>query len=373
MTISQELFELADAISETLKRAYDPALVVPLQTLEKVCDVAKRAWSGSNIGYHSTVYFEGITPKPAGVQFSPEWGLRDAWPTYQPDHGWEVMDHQDVIDQLLARAKITDISAIKRVMTELREGLSDQKEQAVSILNAAQSRQADTFLARQLEQIEKLKIAAPGTIAPTLVRSHQWSRDSEAITQGVAVAPHQELVAVYLSEMLTKKGLEALEKTVRLSATHMQRLAKINAKDKSMGNNIVIGHSHSVVWRDLKDFIKDRLHLPPDEFNRVSVAGMPNTIRLTQMLDAAAMAFIILTGEDEQIDGTTRARMNVIHEAGLFQGRLGFTKAIVVLEEGCDEFSNIEGLGQIRFPKGNIAAAFEEVRRVLEREGILSP
>ncbi len=59
------------------------------------------------------------------------------------------------------------------------------------------------------------------------------------------------------------------------------------------------------------------------------------------------------------------ARMNVIHEVGLFQGRLGFTKAIVLLEEGCEEFSNIQGLGQVRFPRGNITAAFEEVRAVL--------
>ena len=63
--------------------------------------------------------------------------------------------------------------------------------------------------------------------------------------------------------------------------------------------------------------------------------------------------------------------MNVIHEAGLFQGNLGFDKAILLLEEGCQEFSNIQGLGQIRFPKGNIKASFEDVRRVLEREGVL--
>ncbi len=63
--------------------------------------------------------------------------------------------------------------------------------------------------------------------------------------------------------------------------------------------------------------------------------------------------------------------MNVVHEAGLFQGRLGFTKAIVLLEEGCKEFTNIQGLGQIRFPRGRISSAFEEVRRVLEREGLI--
>ena len=65
--------------------------------------------------------------------------------------------------------------------------------------------------------------------------------------------------------------------------------------------------------------------------------------------------------------------MNVVHEAGLFQGRLGFTKAIILLEDGCQGFSNIEGLGQIRFPKGNIQSAFEEIRRVLEREGLIEP
>jgi len=45
-------------------------------------------------------------------------------------------------------------------------------------------------------------------------------------------------------------------------------------------------------------------------------------------------------------------------------------KAIGVLT-GCGEFSNITGLSQIRFPSGNIAACFEEPRRVLEREGIV--
>jgi predicted nucleotide-binding protein len=94
--------------------------------------------------------------------------------------------------------------------------------------------------------------------------------------------------------------------------------------------------------------------------------------RLSEMLDAAAIALLVMTAEDELADGEVQARMNVVHEAGLFQGRLGFTKAIVLLEEGCREFSNIQGLGQIRFPKGNIGAAFEEVRRVLEREGLIA-
>jgi hypothetical protein len=61
----------------------------------------------------------------------------------------------------------------------------------------------------------------------------------------------------------------------------------------------------------------------------------------------------------------------LLHEVGLFQGRIGFGRAIVLLEEGCDEFSNIHGLGQLRFPKGNISAKFEDIRAVLEREGLI--
>lgn len=78
-----------------------------------------------------------------------------------------------------------------------------------------------------------------------------------------------------------------------------------------------------------------------------------------------------MTAEDEQADGKQHARQNVIHEAGLFQERLGFERAIILVEDGCEDFSNIQGLGQIRFPKGNVSAVFEDIRRVLEREGLI--
>jgi predicted nucleotide-binding protein len=135
---------------------------------------------------------------------------------------------------------------------------------------------------------------------------------------------------------------------------------------------VFIGHGRSPIWRVLKDFLVDRLHLPVEEFNNVPTAGMSTVMRLTDMLDGACFAFLVMTAEDEQPDGELRARENVVHEAGRFQGRLGFQKAIILLQQGCGEFSNIHGLGQIRFPEDQIEAIFEEIRRVLEREGVLS-
>ena len=48
--------------------------------------------------------------------------------------------------------------------------------------------------------------------------------------------------------------------------------------------------------------------------------------RLEEMLDQSRFAFLVLTAEDERLDGTRHARENVIHEVDLFQSRRGFNR-----------------------------------------------
>lgn len=148
---------------------------------------------------------------------------------------------------------------------------------------------------------------------------------------------------------------------------------QIMSNDTANNENkkIFIGHGRSDIWRKLKDFIVETLELEYEEFNRISPAGKATSNRLKEMLEGSCIAFLIMTGEDEQADGSLRARDNVIHEVGLFQGKLGFEKAIILLEEGCENFSNIHGITYIPFPKGNIGATFGEIMRVLKRESIL--
>ncbi|HEB83637.1 MAG TPA: hypothetical protein ENI92_01410, partial [Bacteroidetes bacterium] len=141
--------------------------------------------------------------------------------------------------------------------------------------------------------------------------------------------------------------------------------------NKNINKRVFIGHGSSDLWRKLKEFISERLHLEWEEFNRQPTAGYSTKERLSQMLDNCGIAFLIMTGDERHYDGKEHARENVIHEIGLFQGKLGFEKAIILLEEGCEEYSNIHGITQIRFPKNNVESCFEEVRKVLEREGIL--
>lgn len=183
------------------------------------------------------------------------------------------------------------------------------------------------------------------------------------------------LLGIFLTVPLDPSSEDArsfLEKYASSARRFSEQLERLSSSTISgRGKQIFIGHGRSADWREFKDFLADRLGLPWEEFNRTPVAGNTTSDRLKEMLDTSVFAFLIMTAEDEHADTTFHARPNVIHEVGLFQGRLGIHRAIILLEEGCAEFSNIIGLSQIRYPRGRIGACFEDVRRVLEREGVI--
>jgi len=139
---------------------------------------------------------------------------------------------------------------------------------------------------------------------------------------------------------------------------------------------IFIGHGRDEQWRTLEGLLRR------DGFQNIIYyeseyrAAQPITDVLEGMLDKTNIAVIIMTGEDKIASDsseptpsiTHRSRENVIHEVGLFQGRYGFSRAIILLEEGCNEFSNIKGLTQIHFKKGRIGDKISEVTGAIRRE-----
>ena len=131
---------------------------------------------------------------------------------------------------------------------------------------------------------------------------------------------------------------------------------------------IFIGHGASEQWRDLKDHLQDQHGYEVVSYETGSRAG--HTIRdiIGELLGTSSFAILVMTGEDRMEDGTVRARQNVIHEIGLFQGRLGFTKAIILKEEGTEEFTNIHGVHQVRYSQGKIRETFGDVLSVLHKE-----
>ena len=302
-----------------------------------------------------------------------EWGLEDMSFTGLGTVGdWLEYPSDTVKNVIFEEAGDPELGDIEEASSSLATIVTRARDEILSVLTVTLERNDDTFLEKLKNEVEGKEVSSYPDMCRALLPSRQTiSRDSNAVMAGLRLAPHQEVLA-QMAALLNPPDIGSeLAELARKAGSHLARKEQGKQRSERIGTNVFIGHGRSLLWRELKDFVVDRLKLPYEEFNRVPVAGVTNIARLSEMLDGAGCALILLTAEDEQADGSLHARMNVIHEVGLFQGRLGFTKAIVVLEEGCEEFSNIQGLGQIRFPKGNIAAAFEEVRAVLEREGMV--
>ena len=137
----------------------------------------------------------------------------DRWPTHQPDPRWQVVDPRVVADHLLAAAGISDLGALKEHLTSICEELTTLREQGVSLLTVASGAVKDTFIDRKLKEVDGIIIADPTTIAADLARDGpDWSRDSEAISQGRRVAAHQRLKAVCLSASVSENGLNLLQR-----------------------------------------------------------------------------------------------------------------------------------------------------------------
>lgn len=206
-------------------------------------------------------------------------------------------------------------------------------------------------------------------IAPTTVRAFELEGDISR-RQTEWMLSGREPNEYGLRNETAKKATAILEVQLKILRIKTGGVTLQEATPESP-RSVFIGHGRNPAWLELQRFIEKRLRLEVAEFNSVSTAGTTIIDRLKVLLQTVGFAFIIMTGEDDLGNGSVRARQNVIHEIGLFQGRLGFDKAIILLEAGCDKFSNIDGLIYISFPKGNIDAAFEKIRATLESAGLM--
>lgn len=373
MNIDTHSFAHVDRL-EQLKELESLKLVDSvLSELDAAVLEINKSFSGSWLGYHAYVYYDGLNRPPPGAHFSQEWGLKDLSITSLGTYGdWREYNPDRVQAIVRAQAGDPDMERILNMENKVLEVFLDVKSELDSLLSTYLEATQDSYISRLHKELNTLRPLTPQEIAHSMRPTGQvMTRDTTALGQSWRTPPHITVGSEVAAIRNTLSICKLLTVLAKKAGAHIARQNKVTVGQENLGTNVFIGHGRSSAWRELKDFVQDRLELPVDEFNRVPVAGITNQARLKEMLDSAAVALVIMTAEDENADGNTQARMNVIHEVGLFQGRIGFTRAIVLLEDGCTEFSNIEGLGQIRFPEGNISACFEEIRRVLEREKLI--
>jgi hypothetical protein len=368
MIDAEDILQLA----EKLERASEKLDRGTTDAVEEAALRAAKSWSGSWLGYHSRVYYRNLEPVPPGARFSVEWGFGDRM-SNETAGDWAEYDFDAVVEQIEEWGGKPSKSKLDAAAKKAKDTFEDAQATIQSALSQWRSSHPDDKFLEALEkEVNGERIVTFAQFIQVFQGKQKFfTRDSVAAGQGFQTPPHYQVLAQVGVWRQPFSSCGNLAKHARRAASHFESLQKSAKRAARIGTHVFVGHGRSPVWKDFRDFIRDRVKLPCDEFNRVPVAGVTTIARLMQMLDEAAIAFIIMTAEDEQANGKIHARMNVIHEVGLFQGRLGFERAIIMLEEGCEEFSNVHGLGQIRFPKGKISESFEDVRRVLEREGLI--
>lgn len=143
-------------------------------------------------------------------------------------------------------------------------------------------------------------------------------------------------------------------------------LIKTKEIESKMNNKIFISHGHNELLKfKLKDFVQNKLYREPLILSEMANNGLTIVEKLERASNYCNAAIILLTKDDETKDGGMRARQNVIHEIGFFQGKLGRKNVILLCEEGVEIFSNISGIVRISFSLNHFEETYEDLRREL--------
>jgi predicted nucleotide-binding protein len=386
---SQEIKELISHLTKAEQNANEQDFEVTLGILQQSAQKIGKAWSGSRLGYHANVYYKNFDKPPTGTFFSRNWGLQDEPWVNDTCGDWIEYDADEVRQRILSSISGPDLDRCRQIASIAKRDFDHVRSELLAIL--AIEPNADSVLEGYRAEIADKRIYSVEAIASAMPEHlPSQTQDHRAAQEGPRPAPHLIVTAeiAYLRQCVM--ACQELSVIATRVVKHLDRLrthskasvggnlASVTAETRRVGGQsdpparIFIGHGQSNVWRELKDFLERKLGLEWEEFNRIPAAGYAHKERLVQMLDSSSFAFVILTAEDQAADGNLNPRLNAVHEIGLFQGRLGFERAIILLEEGCGDFSNIHGLNHIPFPAGKIKAAFEDIRDVLADRGLLS-
>ena len=200
--------------------------------------------------------------------------------------------------------------------------------------------------------------------------NHYANDDVEEATLDVSWDAASKSLSLYFSSLGTQIGVQSnlrasIESVFSIfeeaPAEDRGALSAKRIKDVS----VFIGHGRDRQWEKLKAHFQDKHGLEVTAYEIGVRAG--HTIRdiLDSVVRKSSMALLVLTGEDKT---GSAARQNVIYECGLFQGRLGFDRAILLAEDGVDLASNLDHIPQLRFRKGRISEVFGDVVASLRRE-----
>jgi predicted nucleotide-binding protein len=185
----------------------------------------------------------------------------------------------------------------------------------------------------------------------------------------IEVIPNVEMAkATMLSEAEWRFGRHQLEVLSRDIDQILELRANSELAPPLSGQSprrVFISHGRALDWREVQAYIEKDIALPTLELAQEPNQGRTILAKLWEASQQCDSAVIVMTGDDEDAAGQARARENVVHEIGFFQGKYGLDRVCLLYEEGVSIPSNIHGLVYTPFPKGRVSASFGVLVREL--------
>lgn len=261
----------------------------------------------------------------------------------------------------------------------LHDGATDMLQQQFDAISELQAEVAGGDRSNLADWIAQTKVALRLSFGQDHAHYVEFDDLGFRYTGGYVVTPDIAEKKARLHAAAANSDLEraaAILKAAIVESGFLGATGQSAVTTPSVDPTIFIGHGGtSDDWKGIRDFLRDQLGYEVEYFESQSNAGYTVTERVLEMLDKADMAFLVMSAEDEQAptgaDDLTpqlRARQNVIHEAGLFQGRLGWKRALLVVEHGVERFSNADGVTEIRYEPGRITQTFGDIAAAIKRE-----
>ncbi|MGA2093030.1 MAG: hypothetical protein ABSH16_06435 [Sedimentisphaerales bacterium] len=287
MSVIDELFAVATKLTEHSNKINDQDFNGPLDKLEKAANEIGKAWSGSWLGYHSRVYYEGLDEPPPRAHFSQEWGLMDTFAVQGSVGNWVEYRFGDVIDAINRIAGNPNINKQEKQSAEAQEYFEEAKYKILSCFSIiSESRPNDKFIEDLREKVGKQKILYAKDFIRGGTPSRTVSRDSTAVGQGFQTPPHISVLASIHALRQPLIACGELSKMASRLASHLKNQKEGTVKDKK--EPAKTGH------RSIEVKEEQELEPKPPEFLQKLLWLRKHGIRYRKLLLVAILVMFVL-------------------------------------------------------------------------------
>ncbi len=192
----------------------------PLEAMSRVATRVHSAWCGSNLGYHSRVFYSDLATPPSGARFSSQWGLRESFVS-DTTGDWVEYDRDGVREEIARLAGNPDLTEARNASRELSKRVETARSELESILSIQAD--DDRFLGTLKKETRAVQMANAATVARLyLPKGDFMSTDMVALTAGLQIAPHHEVVADVISLRMPRQAAEQLASIARKAGSHIE-------------------------------------------------------------------------------------------------------------------------------------------------------